>query len=113
VLSKPIKPIPNIIKPFIPPATDHNTTRIIEYKDLSKGERAQLALDTNIYLHKITDYEKKVRALGRLHTKILETIYSDNLPYTFNKTTIYNILLILKERFTPSNYARKQKYTIK
>lgn len=113
VLSKPIKPTPNTIKPFVPPATEPNATGTTKYKDLNKGKRAQLALDTSIYIHESADYEKKIQALGRLHTKILETIYSDNLPYTFNKTTIYDILLTLKERFAPSDYARKQEYTIK
>jgi hypothetical protein len=113
VLSKPIRPTPNIIKPFVPPTADPNTTRTTKYKDLNKGEQAQLALDTSIYLHEITNYKKKVQALGRLHTKILETIHSDNLPYTFNKTTIYDILLTLKEQFAPSDYAKKQEYTIK
>jgi hypothetical protein len=40
VLSKPIKPILNIIKPFILPAIDPNATRTTEYKDLNKGEQA-------------------------------------------------------------------------
>jgi hypothetical protein len=40
VLSKPIRPTPNIIKPFVPPATDPNATRTTEYKDLNKGEQA-------------------------------------------------------------------------
>jgi len=113
VLLKPIRPILNIIKPFIPPAAEPNATGTTEYKDLNEGERAQLALDTSIYLHEIADYEKKVQALGRLHTKILETIHSDNLPYTFNKTTVYDILLTLNERFAPLDYAKKQEYIIK
>jgi hypothetical protein len=40
VLSKPIRPILNIIKPFVPLAIDPNAIGTTEYKDLNKGERA-------------------------------------------------------------------------
>jgi hypothetical protein len=38
VLLKLIRPILNIIKPFIPLVADLNAIRTTEYKDLNKGE---------------------------------------------------------------------------
>jgi hypothetical protein len=50
--------------------------------------------------------------MGRLRTRIQETVHADHLTYTFNCTTVYAMLTNLKSRFAPADYARKQELTI-
>jgi hypothetical protein len=50
--------------------------------------------------------------MGRLVTRIIETTHPDNIYYAMNKDLVYDILVSLKNRFTASDYARKQDYTI-
>ena len=84
----------------------------ITYKDLNEAERTQLNLETQIYLYELRFYKEHTKAIRRLRTKVIKTIYFDNFHYIFKKDSIYNILISLKNRFAASDYARKQEYII-
>ena len=43
--------------------------------------------------------------MGRLYTKVIETIYSNNFYYILDKELVYNILVSLKNQFTALDYA--------
>ena len=47
---------------------ESSTTRATEtqYKDLNESERAQLHLETQIYLYKLKSYKEYIKAMGRL-----------------------------------------------
>jgi hypothetical protein len=45
--------------------------------------------------------------MGRLETKVIETTYSNNFYYILNKDLVYNILVLLKNRFAALDYAWK------
>jgi hypothetical protein len=93
---------------------ESSTTRATEtqYKDLNESEQAQLHLETQIYLHKLKSYKEHTKAMGRLQTKVIETTHPNNFHYILNKDSVYDMLVLLKNQFTASDYARKQKYTI-
>jgi hypothetical protein len=38
----------------------------LTYKDLNEAKRAQLHLETQIYLHKLKSYKEHIKAIGRL-----------------------------------------------
>jgi len=42
----------------------------------------------------------------------METTHPDNFHYVLNKDLVYNMLVLLKNRFAASDYARKQEYTM-
>jgi hypothetical protein len=42
----------------------------------------------------------------------METTHPDNFYYVLNKDSVYDMLILLKNRFAASDYARKQEYTM-
>jgi hypothetical protein len=50
--------------------------------------------------------------MRRLQTKVIETTYPNNFHYVLNKDSVYDMLVLLKNRFVALDYARKQEYTI-
>jgi hypothetical protein len=95
-----------------PGESSTNSDAIPTYKDLNKAERAQLHLETQIYLHELKSYKEHSKAIGRLRTKVIETTHPDNFHYILGKESVYNMLVSLKNRFAASDYARKQEYTM-
>jgi hypothetical protein len=131
-LVQPIKPAAADIRPLTAPpgnglsqpeGTPSNTQSTvtlkgssiasITYKDLNEAERTQLNLKTQIYLHELRSYKEHSKAIRRLRTKVIETTHPDNFYYILRKDSVYDILMSLKNRFAASDYARKQKYTMK
>jgi hypothetical protein len=43
---------------------------------------------------------------------VIETTHPNNFYYVLNKDSVYNMLILLKNRFVALDYAYKQKYTI-
>jgi hypothetical protein len=93
-----------------PRESSTNNNAIPIYKDLNKAERAQLHLETQIYLYKLKSYKEHSKAIGRLHIKVMETTHPDNFHYILGKESVYDMLVSLKNRFAASDYARKQEY---
>ena len=50
--------------------------------------------------------------MGRLETKVIETTHPNNFYYVLNKDLVYDMLVLLKNRFAALDYARKQEYTM-
>ena len=59
------------------------------------------------YRDNIKLYRKQLLALDTLRNYILSSILCIYLVYTFKCDTTYNILVLLKQRIAPLDYARK------
>lgn len=61
------------------------------------------------YAWEIERYDRQREALADLRMRIQETVHIDNLFYTFNCDTTYDMLSKLKARFAPTDREREQK----
>ena len=59
------------------------------------------------YRDNIKLYRKQLLALNTLRSHIISSISYTYLIYIFKCTTTYNVLVSLKQRIAPTNYARK------
>jgi hypothetical protein len=61
-------------------------------------------LKTQIYLYKLKSYKEYFKAIKRLYTKVIKTIYPNNFHYILGKELVYNILMFLKNQFIALDY---------
>jgi hypothetical protein len=75
---------------------------------LSTNEREFFRIIMEDYMRERKTYDKQVEALADLRSQIQETVHADNLRYTFNCDTAYDMLSKLKARFAPSDREKQQ-----
>lgn len=102
VFPLPVEPTPNMILPSIVEGT------ITRFSELDDRQARELSYELSLYQTRKKDFDRHEQAMGQLRIKIQETVHSDNLVYTFNCQTVYQMLSKLKERFAPSDFASKQ-----
>jgi hypothetical protein len=80
---------------------------MIKLDKLDKEEIEELRTLKSNYRDNVKVYRKQLWALNTLRSYILSSILHTYLVYTFKYDTTYNVLVSLKQRIAPSNYARK------
>ena len=98
-LERPERPRPSDIKEGATGITKLSEDEKDEYKFLKKE-----------YERELTKYETYRTGLGKIRTKIQESVSRSNLQYTFRKDTPYDMLVALKDRYAPSdtNFKRER-----
>src|SRR4029077_13361346 len=96
-LNVPLEPQPQEINPA--------KTQIAQ---LDEAEEKRLRMRKKDYREELREYKEKHKGIGLLRTRIQETVARTNLHYTFNKNTVYDILVQLKERFAPDDETRER-----
>jgi len=84
---------------------DTNSWGKTKLADLDKEEKKELYTLKADYRDNIKLYRKQLLALNTLYSYILSSILYTYLIYIFKYTTTYNVLVSLKKRITPTNYA--------
>ena len=80
---------------------------MIKLLELDEDEKEELRTRKSNYRDNLKLYRKQLLALNTLRSQILSSISQTYLIYTFKCDSTYNILVSLKQRIAPSNYARK------
>jgi hypothetical protein len=65
------------------------------------------------YERELTKHETYKTGLGKIRTKIQESVSRSNLQYTFRKDTPYAMLVALKDRYAPSDTTRIRELKVK
>jgi len=124
-LVDPIEPTPASVKsiqpatPAVSVTSDHGITQQtqaatpatiseVKFSDLSTAEQAQLQMQQQLHLHKLRLHEEKVKAMGKLRTRIQQTIAKRHFQYTRRCTYAWEMMRNLKNRFAPTDKAREQ-----
>jgi len=85
----PMRPTLNDIKPSA------NATPTL-YSQLDTNQLEELRNRQSDYDRQLRAYDREVAALGELRILIQRTVASQNLIYTFNCTTVYDVLIKLQ-----------------
>jgi hypothetical protein len=93
---RPQRPRPSDVKEGATGITGLNEDEMDEYKFLKKE-----------YERELTKHETYKTGLGKIRTKIQESVSRSNLQYTFRKDTPYAMLVALKDRYAPSDTTRR------
>jgi hypothetical protein len=102
VLEEPKRPEPRDVHPENPglPPTP--------FSALSTDEKEQLRTLQFDYSYDRKAYDRKKRALANVRIRIIESIKRDYFSCTHNCETVYDILVKLKDRFSPMDKIREQ-----
>ena len=101
-LERPERPRPSDIKEGATGITKLSEDEKDEYKFLKKE-----------YERELTKYETYRTGLGKIRTKIQESVSRSNLQYTFRKDTPYDMLVALRDRYAPSDTTRIRELKVK
>src|SRR5580658_6974714 len=99
---RPQRPRPSDVKEGATGITGLNEDEMDEYKFLKKE-----------YERELTKHETYKTGLGKIRTKIQESVSRSNLQYTFRKDTPYAMLVALKDRYAPSDTTRIRELKVK
>jgi hypothetical protein len=99
---RPQRPRPSDVKEGATGITGLNEDEKDEYKFLKKE-----------YERELTKHETYKTGLGKIRTKIQESVSRSNLQYTFRKDTPYHMLVALKDRYAPSDTTRIRELKVK
>jgi hypothetical protein len=97
----PVRPTPNNIKPSA------NATPTL-YSQLDTDQLEELRNRQSDYDRQLKAYDQEVAALGKLRVLIQRTVAPNNLVYTFNCDTVYDVLVKLQQRFSPTAEFRER-----
>ena len=81
----------------------------IKYSELNKDEKEEFKRLQQQFKQEQEIYMKKDAAIATIRTRIQESVSRTNLGYTFNCNTPYNMLVKLKEQFSPTTTTRTHK----
>ena len=98
----------NIAIPESSRTPDGPTSRAPRFSDLTPDEKEQLRWLQEEYIEDRKAYRRKKEALAKIRTKIQESIDPDHFVYTMDQESTYDIMVKLKNRFKPTDLARKK-----
>lgn len=97
---------PTLEEPPAPKPTDVNP-RKTTFSALDEDEKEELRELQRERKRNLNQYDRRKQALATLRTRIQETVTRANLSYTFNCETVYDMLVKLQKRFSPTDEARE------
>jgi hypothetical protein len=101
-LNIPTEPKPVDINP-------HKTT----LAELDETEEKRFRMLKKDYREDLREYKEKHKAIGLMRTRTQETVSRNNLHYTFDKASVHEILIQLKQRFAPDDETREREMEVK
>ncbi|OXV09936.1 hypothetical protein Egran_02301 [Elaphomyces granulatus] len=93
--------------PIEPQPVDINSQKFT-ITQLNETEQKQLRLLKKDYRDDLREYKERQKAIGQMRTRIQETVSRTNLHYTFDKTSVHDILYTLQQRFAPDDETRER-----
>lgn len=106
-LVNPSIPNPSTLEePPAPKPTDVNPQKTT-FSALDEDEKEELRELQRERKRNLNRYDRRKQALATLRTRIQETVTRANLSYTFNCETVYDMLVKLQKRFSPTDEARE------
>jgi len=79
-----------------------------KFSKLDQDEKQHLQTLKEEYAYDLKSYDRKIEALAELRTRIQSTITKANFLYTTDCNHVWQIMRNLKDRYIPSDQARKQ-----
>jgi len=98
---------PTLEEPPAPKPIDINPQKTT-FSALDEDEKEELRELQRERKRNLNRYDRRKQALAALRIRIQETVTRANLSYTFNCETVYDMLVKLQKRFSPTDEARER-----
>lgn len=99
--------LPPFEEPATPKPSDVNPQKTA-FSGLDEDEKEELREKRREHKRRLDKYDKQKQALAALRIRIQETVSRANLSYTFNCESIYDMLVKLQKRFSPTDETRER-----
>jgi hypothetical protein len=96
--------VPNWLE--MPTAMDVNLEKTLILA-LTATKKETLKLLIAMYKEELANTKQILDMIQAVRTHIVTTVSARNIVYINNKNTVYQMLVALKKRLAPTNYARK------
>ena len=107
ILTEPHEPIYEDV------ASTNDKRLEIRYSTLTEDEKEEFKHLQQRYKRDYEAYIRKKTALATIRTRIQESVSRPNLSYTFNCNSSYEMLVKLKERFSPTTTSRTREVLLR
>jgi hypothetical protein len=94
------------IRPVLPTPKDVNPTKTT-LLELDQAEKESYKILLSIYKEELAVAKQVLDIIQAVRTHIVATISMKNITYINSKTTVYQMLVALKKRLAPTDYARQ------
>jgi hypothetical protein len=119
LLREPLEPRPIDVCPAAAPLPrgiaegEPAALQVVRFSDLSEDEKEEYHRLIRNYQRDLARFERKQSALLSLRIQIQQSVSRQNLPFTFECDTVYQMLVNLKKRLSPTNETRERELIIR
>lgn len=107
----PSKPVETTLVEPSPPKPSDINGRKTKFSSLDEDEREEYRNLRYDYERDITRYDKRRQNLASIRVRIQETVARQNLSYTFDCASVYEMLQKLEKRFNPTQESREREFS--
>jgi len=94
------------IRPVLPTPKDVNPTKTT-LLELDQAEKESFKILLSMYKEELAVSKQVLDIIQAVRTHIVATVSMKNITYINGKTTVYQMLVALKKRLAPTDYARQ------